>query len=183
MNLEFDQNDCLLIVVDIQEKLCPAMPNFEYYCKNMKNTVATCGILDIPVIVTEQYPKGLGNTIEAIACELAKNTPIISKLTFSCWGGDGFSAELLLRPQRTLILIGMETHVCVQQTALEALKKGYEVIILADAVSSQSESDKNVALDLLRVAGVTITTFQALVFAWLKSSKHPEFKIISKLIK
>jgi len=178
-----ESRNCMLVVVDVQERLCPAMSFFDEALVVMRRALQTADILDVDTLVTEQYPRGLGATIPAIMEVVPSSAPVLAKTTFSCWGADGFLAALEARGTRALVLIGMETHVCVQQTALEALERGYEVVLLGDAVCSRRPQDREFALGLMRASGVSITTFEALVFSWLADSKHPCFKAVSALVK
>lgn len=178
-----ESRNCMLVVVDVQERLCPAMSSFDDALVMMRRALRTADILDVDILVTEQYPRGLGATIPAILEVVPSSVPVLGKTTFSCWGADGFLAALEGRGTRALVLIGMETHVCVQQTALEAVERGYEVVLLADAVCSRRPQDRECALELMRTRGVSVTTFESLVFSWLTDSKHPCFKAVSALVK
>ena len=173
-----------LILIDAQEKLCKAMKDFETTTsRKIVQIVNASRQLGVGTIVTEQYPQGLGETIAPIKGVLSPVTPVIEKNSFSCWGCEAFrNAVQAIRP-RTLILAGMETHVCVQQTALEALGEGYRVVVLADAVCSRCDYDKAISLALLRERGVTVTTVEALVFDWLQDAGNPKFKDVSKLFR
>lgn len=172
---------CLMVVVDIQERLIKAM-NEDKYRQKMTTSVKIMNEMKVPVVVTEQYPKGLGNTIPEIREILNSKSRIIEKTDFSCFGEIEFAKAITARPEKNLIIIGMESHVCVLQTVLDSIKRGYNVIVPIDCVSSRSEQDKEVALNLMQEAGATLTTIESIAFAWLKTAKHPSFKTISKLI-
>ena len=133
--------------------------------------------------MTEQYPKGLGNTIDELKCLLAKNTPIIPKTSFSCCGESAFRTAIKAKSRKTLIVCGIEAHVCVQQTVLDLLAEGYEVIIPADAITSRNNENYQLALDSMRQAGAFVTSSEAVIFKLLGDAKHPDFRTISKLIK
>lgn len=173
-----------LVLIDAQEKLCRAMADFENTtAPKISQILEAAHLLGVGTMVTEQYPKGLGATLPAIKNVLSPITPIIEKTSFSCWGSAGFrKAVQAIRP-RYLILIGMETHVCVQQTALDALEEGYRVIVAADAVCSRHPEDRATALAYMRARGITVTTVEAIVFDWMRDANHPKFKEISKLFR
>ncbi|MDT8391811.1 MAG: hydrolase [Lentisphaeria bacterium] len=173
-----------LVLIDAQEKLCRAMADFETMAaKKMIQILEAARILGVGTMITEQYPKGLGPTVPAIKNALSPITPVIEKTSFSCWGSEDFrKAVQAIRP-RYLVLIGMETHVCVQQTALDALEEGYRVVVAADAVCSRHAEDREMALACMRARGVTITTVEAIVFDWMRDAGHPKFKPISTLFR
>jgi nicotinamidase-related amidase len=142
---------CALIVVDMQEKLLPPIWEKERLVKNVQLLIRLAGILKIPALVTTQYAKGLGNTVPAIA-SLLPDSPPIDKLMFSCFGSDVFCSMLKRLPGKrtTALLCGMETHICVMQTALGALREGYLVHVASDAVSSRTELNWRIGLDRMR---------------------------------
>jgi len=180
MNLP-DPKQCTLIVIDIQERLIKAMDQNRYQPK-MVTAVKIANTLGIPTIATEQYPRGLGETISEIKEALPTDSQTFEKTSFPCWGAEGFKNAVDQIANKTLIIIGMESHVCVLQTVLEALKEGYKVLIPVDGVCSRNELDKKYALKEMQQAGATLTTIERLAFGWLKDAKHPDFKTISKLI-
>ena len=180
MNLP-EPKQCTLIVIDIQERLIKAMDDNQYRQK-MITAVKIANVLNIPTVATEQYPRGLGDTILELKEALPTDTKILEKTTFSCWGAEGFKESIENTNNKTLIVIGMETHVCVLQTVLEAIELGYTVLIPVDCVSSRSEQDKEYALKEMHQAGATLTTIERLAFGWIKGAKHTDFKAISKLI-
>jgi nicotinamidase-related amidase len=173
--LEAEQ--CALIVVDMQEKLLPTIWEKERLVRNVQLLTRLAGILKIPAIVTTQYAKGLGNTVPDIASMLP-DTPPIDKLMFSCFGSDVFCSLLKRLPgQRTTILLcGMETHICVMQTALGALRDGYLVHVAADAVSSRTELNWRIGLDRMRAAGAIISSTEMMIYELLRSSGAPAFR-------
>jgi nicotinamidase-related amidase len=180
-NLKPD-NSCL-ILIDMQEKLQKAMSKVSKCIENQKLLLQTATILKIDSITTEQYPAGLGHTIDELKLLLPENTAIIEKTAFSCCGESAFRTALKSKSRKTLIICGIEAHVCVQQTVLDLLADGYEVIIPADAVSSRNDDNCRLALESMRQAGAFITSSEAIVFALLRDAKHPNFRTISKLIK
>jgi nicotinamidase-related amidase len=175
---EIDQ--AVVVIVDIQERLMVAMDQNKYE-PAMAKAVEIFATLGLPCVVTEQYPKGLGSTVASIKSVLPANSRIFEKDSFSCWGSESFCKELNSHSRRNIIIMGMESHICVLQTAIEALQQDYNVIVAVETVCSRSEANKEVALNLLREAGAVITTLEALAFGFMRSSKHPAFKTVAKL--
>ena len=139
-------------------------------------------LLSVPVIITEQYPKGLGGTAPELIQQLKGKAPVIEKTNFSCVKADGFISALQLAECKQVILTGMESHICILQTAMDLLASGYTVFIVEDAVSSRTKSSQYNALQRLRQAGAIVTNIESVLFEWLEDASHPHFKTISKLI-
>jgi nicotinamidase-related amidase len=175
--LEADQ--CVLVVVDIQEKLLPPIFQKEQLLKNSQLLIRLAGILKIPAIVSTQYSKGLGGTVPEIA-SLLPQTQAIDKQMFSCFGSDVFCTVLKRLPghRNTVLLCGMESHICVMQTALGALREGYVVHVASDAVSSRSEWNWKVGLDRMRAAGAIVSSTEMAIYELLRSSAAPGFREI-----
>jgi len=173
--LEAEQ--CALLVVDMQEKLLPPIWEKERLVRNVQLLIRLAGILKIPSLVTVQYAKGLGNTVPEVASLLPGNPPI-DKLTFSCFGSDAFCSVLKRLPGRrtTMLLCGMETHICVMQTALGALREGYLVHVASDAVSSRTELNWRIGLDRMRSAGAILSSTEMMIYELLRSSGAPAFR-------
>jgi nicotinamidase-related amidase len=173
--LEADR--CALIVVDIQQKLLPPIFQKDQLVRNAKLLIRASGILKIPAIVSTQYAKGLGGTVSEIA-SLLPETEAIDKNLFSCFGSDVFCALLKRLPgnRNTLLLCGMESHICVVQTALAALREGYLVHIASDAVSSRTEWNWKIGLDRMRAAGAVISSTEMMIYELMRSSASPAFK-------
>jgi nicotinamidase-related amidase len=180
--LEADQ--CALIVVDMQEKLLPPIWEKERLVRNVQLLIRLAGILKIPALVTTQYAKGLGNTVPEIASMLPDSPPI-DKLMFSCFGSDAFCSLLKRLPgQRTTVLLcGMETHICVMQTAMGALREGYLVHVACDAVSSRTELNWRIGLDRMRSAGAILSSTEMMIYELLRSSGAPAFKELLPYLK
>lgn len=180
--LEADQ--CALIVVDIQEKLLPPIFEKDRLLKNSQLLIRLAGILKIPTLVSTQYAKGLGNTVPEIASLLPENHPT-DKLMFSCFGSDVFCSLLKRLPgnRTTLLLCGMESHICVMQTALGALREGYLVHVASDAVSSRTEWNWKIGLDRMRAAGAVISSTEMIMYELLRSSGVPAFKELLPYLK
>ena len=153
--LEAEQ--CALVVIDIQEKLLPPIFHKEELVKNAQLLIRAAGILKIPTLMSTQYAKGLGGTVPEVASLLA-GTPAADKTMFSCFGSDVFCSLLKRLPgqRNTLLLCGMECHICVTQTALAALREGYLVHVASDAVSSRTEANWKIGLKRMRSAGAVI---------------------------
>ncbi|GAB6071981.1 isochorismatase family protein [Venenivibrio stagnispumantis] len=177
-----DKEDVALIIIDIQDKLASVMEEREKVINNTVHLIELSKMMNIPISLTEQYPKGLGKTVPEIQQVLPEYNPI-EKLSFNCCNESDFENKIKQINRKKLILTGMETHICVLQTALELLKMGYIVHIVADAVCSRSKENKEIALRLLQDAGTVITCTETILFQILKVAGTEEFKIISKRIK
>jgi nicotinamidase-related amidase len=180
--LEAEQ--CALVVVDIQEKLLPPIFQKEQLVRNSQLLIRAAGILKIPALVSTQYSKGLGPTVPEIASLLLENEAIDKQL-FSCFGSDVFCTLLKRLPgnRNTLLLCGMETHICVMQTALAALREGYLVHVASDAVGSRSEWNWKVGLDRMRAAGAVISTTEMMIYELMRSSGSPAFRELLPYLK
>jgi nicotinamidase-related amidase len=172
-----DPDRCALIVIDIQEKLLPPIFQKEQLVRNAQLLIRLAGILKMPTLMSTQYSKGLGHTIPEIASLLPDIEPV-EKVAFSCFGSDVFCSALKRVPgnRNTVLLCGMETHICVAQTALAALREGYLVHVAADAVSSRTEMNWRVGLDRMRAAGAVISSTEMMIYEALRSSGTSEFK-------
>lgn len=173
----------LFVLVDMQTRLVPAMSDNENCMKRQEILLQACPHVGVPVFVTEQYPQGLGNTVENLASLLPEDVKIFAKKSFSCFEDEAFASAVAASGARTIVLAGCETHVCVMQTALDAVEKGYECVVVADGVASRKEGDKALALETLRSRGVWVIGSESWLFECLKSAKHPGFKAVSALIK
>jgi nicotinamidase-related amidase len=181
-----DPKECAVLVIDVQERLAPAMPE-----ERMKDLVRASTVLleaaealGARVIATEQYPGGLGKTIAPIADKLARlQAPVVEKVDFSACDERRFERLWAERPARTAIVVGMETHVCVYQTVRELCVRGVDVHVALDGVASRRDDHRAVGLDLCRAAGATITTMETVVFDWMGRAGSDTFKKLSKLIR
>jgi nicotinamidase-related amidase len=173
-----------MIVVDLQSKLSAAMPETEaeQMTANVRSLIEAAGLLSIPVLLTEQYPQGLGATDTAITELLPIDTLIFDKTGFSCCAAKGFIDAVTSADRKQIILVGQEAHVCVLQTALELLNLGYQVHIVEDAICSRKAEHKFYALQRMQKQNATITNYESVLFEWVKDSTHPEFKKISGLL-
>jgi nicotinamidase-related amidase len=180
--LEAEQ--CALVVVDIQEKLLPPIFQKEQLLRNAKLLIRAAGVLKIPAIMSTQYAKGLGDTVAEIA-SLLPETEAIDKDQFSCFGSDAFCTLLKRLPgkRNTLLLCGMESHICVMQTALAALREGYLVHVASDAVSSRTEWNWKAGLERMRAAGAVISSTEMMIYELMRSSSSPAFKQMLRHLK
>jgi nicotinamidase-related amidase len=168
---------CSLIVIDIQEKLLPPIFEKERLVKNSRLLIRLASILKIPTLMSTQYAKGLGQTIPEIA-SLLPETEAIDKQMFSCFGSDVFCSVMKRLPgnRNTVLLCGMESHICVTQTALAALRDGYIVHVASDAVSSRTEWNWHIGLERMRAAGAIISSTEMIIYELMRSSGAPAFK-------
>lgn len=177
-----DSKNSILCVVDIQERLLPHMHNKETVLRGSSILIQAAKTLDVPVLVTEQYPKGLGHTVPEIQAHI-EGVPVYEKTTFSCFGNPDFAQALKNSGRNTLILCGIESHVCVLQTALETLNVLARVVVVADATGSRSEDNHTLALKRLRHSNVEIVSVEMALMEWLRDAKNPKFKEVQALIK
>ena len=176
------RNNSLLVVVDVQGKLADIVHQSGEMQRNVRILVEGMNLLEVPVIVTEQYPKGLGHTVPAIA-EVLGEAPVIEKSTFSCCGDFAFEVKLTEAHKTDVILCGIETHVCVYQTARDLLGLGYNVHLVTDAVSSRMEENRKLGINTIERLGARLTGTEMVLFELLTESGTEEFKAISKLVK
>ena len=179
-----DPQQCVLMVVDIQEKLLPAISNKELLVKNSQLLIRLAGLIGLPVLVSTQYAKGLGGTVPEIA-ELLPDAQVLDKTEFGCFNNAGLcSAVKALPGNRTTVLIcGMETHICVMQTALGAMQQGYIVHVASDAVGSRSEWNYHIGLNRMQDAGAVISSTEMMMYELLRSSSSPTFKELLPYLK
>jgi len=175
---------CVLVVVDIQEKLLPPIFQREQMVKNAQLLIRTAAILGIPALVTTQYARGLGPTVAQIA-SLLPGTEAMDKQLFSCFGSEAFCGALKRLPgqRNTLLLCGMEAHICVMQTALAGLRAGYLVHVASDAVGSRSEWNWKIGLDRMHAAGAIISSTEMMMYELMKSSGSAAFKELLPYLK
>ena len=177
-----DALDSVLSIVDIQEKFASHIDQWETMVEHTRKLIRAASLLEIPILVTEQYPKGLGRTVVEVEAIIPVFAPI-EKTAFGCFGEPIYISAVEALKRKTLVLCGIETHVCMLQTALDALGRGYRVAIPIDATSSRAESNKNLAIERMRAAGATIASVEMIVMEWLADAQHPRFKEAQALIK
>jgi nicotinamidase-related amidase len=178
-----NRDEAVLVVIDVQEKLCRAMDEkiLQRLTANIAVLQEATAELEIPVLATEQYVKGLGETVPGIKQKLAE--PALEKMTFSCCGDNAFLAKLKELKRSQIIITGMETHVCVLQTVLELLDAGYHVHLVRDAVMSRRKDNWFIGLETAAAAGAVITSTETALFQLLKVAGTEEFKKLSKLVR
>ncbi len=182
--MQLQSENCALVVIDVQEKLLPPIFNGELLIRNAALLIHAAQILDIPVLVTTQYAKGLGNTVPELASLVPNVTPV-DKTEFGCFGKDTFCSAVKALPgnRNTMLLCGMETHICVMQTALGALDQGYIVHVASDAVGSRNEWNWQVGLERMQNAGAVISSTEMMIYELMRKSGTPQFKELLQYIK
>lgn len=178
-----DRSNAALVVIDVQEKLCAAMDNdvLGKLTRNIGILLDSVQELNIPAIATEQYVKGLGETLQELKGRLSEAA--VEKMAFSCCGEPAFIEKIRSLGKKQIIVTGMETHVCVLQTVLELLDAGYSVHVVNDAVMSRKKENWQVGLDTAKAAGAVITSTEAVLFQLLRVAGTEEFKKLSKLVR
>lgn len=176
--------ECALAVIDIQEKLLPPIFNKEELLRNAKLLVHLAKLIGVPIVATTQYARGLGAIVPEIS-ELLQGVTVHDKLEFSCFGSDDFCGALKSLPgqRNTLLLCGMEAHICVTQTALGALNRGYLVHVASDAVGSRTESNWKIGLRRMEAAGAVISSTEMTMYELMRASGTPVFKEMLKHLK
>ncbi|MDD2863404.1 MAG: isochorismatase family protein [Methylococcales bacterium] len=177
--------DSVLVIVDMQGNLSAVMPENDAQAMH-ENTISLLEAaqkLTIPVLVTEQYPQGLGATEKSVQDALPNNAPIFEKTSFSCYGASGFMPALEQTKRKQIILVGQEAHVCVLQTALDLAAHDYQVHVVEDAICSRKAEHKFYALQRLQTQNVIITNYESVLFEWLRDAAHPDFKAVSGLLR
>jgi hypothetical protein len=180
--MRINTSETLALVVDIQEKLFPHISNSEILLKNSIKLIKGLKLLEIPFILNEQYPKGIGHTITPIK-ELLSNEEVFEKVTFSCAKTITTLNAIKNKNKKFIIIFGIETHVCVLQSILDLLEDGFVPILVSDCTNSRKEFDRDIAIERARQSGAIITTYESLLFELCVSSKNEVFKEISKIIK
>ena len=175
--------DSIVMIIDVQEKLLNAVFNKASLEKKATTIANTAKILGIPVIVTEQYPKGLGATVESLKEALPENTQYFEKTAFSALENNDVLEALKNSGKKQVVIFGIETHICVSQTTNALIQEGFEVSVIRDACGSRSELEYLAGLERMKDNGVHVLTTEIALFEWLKGAKHPKFKEVQMLIK
>jgi nicotinamidase-related amidase len=170
------------LIIDIQEKLFPHMDQHEVLLRRCAILIEGIKVLDIPLVLTEQYPKGLGATVPEISA-LYGQKPVIEKIAFSCCDEPALMQHAFLQSRNTVIICGIEAHVCVLQTVIDLLEAGYQVVVVEDCISSRKPEDKRVAVERMRAEGAVISTSESILLELARVAGTEEFKAISRLIK
>ncbi len=171
-----------LVLIDVQGKLAQLMYDKERLFANLTILVKACRILDVPIVWCEQNPRALGPTIPELLEDLSGLSPI-EKMSFSCCGEPVFVEQLQKSHRNQAILCGIESHVCVYQTSTDLLNNRFEVAVVADAVSSRSPDNKQIALSRMQSEGVCLTSTEMLLFEWMATARHDKFKDIARLVR
>lgn len=178
----FSPERSALLIIDVQTKLAERMDRKDEFLANIRVLIQAAQALKIPVLWTEQVPAKLGPTVPALRQMFKKVMPI-AKTAFSCCGEKAFLERLTQLKRSQMILAGIETHVCVYQTAFDLRKAGYEIQVVADAVASRTAQNKKIGLERMLAFGTAVTSTEMVVFELLKTAAHPQFKKIARLIK
>jgi nicotinamidase-related amidase len=180
MNGLLNRDDAALLVIDVQDKINAVMATQDHLPR-IEVLVEACQGLEVPILASEQYPQGLGPTVESLAAILGETPP--AKLTFSCARDAGLRSAVEASARQQIIVTGIEAHVCVLQTALDLLSDGYEVFVPHDAVNSRRPADKEWALHRMAAAGTIITATESALFELVERCDTSDFKIVARLIK
>lgn len=177
------KKNTVAVVIDVQEKLFPVISENNILEEKLNRFINGLKVLGVDIFVIEQYTKGLGTTIESIKNSLDNYYYPLEKMSFSCCGLDTFEKKLKESGKNTIIITGIESHVCVLQTVLDLLDKGYIVVVVEDCISSRNLNDKKIAVERMRDEGAIITTYESILFEMLEYSGTDEFKSISRIVK
>lgn len=181
---QLDADRACVLVIDVQEKLLPLIGRGDAIVAAGVKLLEAGRVFELPVVATEQYPKGIGRTVEAIGGELSRGGgTVIEKSTFSAWAEPAVREAMLTLDRPQAILIGIEAHVCVQQTALDLVSRDYEVFVCADGVGSRFAEDYSISLERMRCEGVHVTTVESVLFELCQSCDTPRFKAMIEIIK
>jgi nicotinamidase-related amidase len=178
----FEIDNTVFVLVDVQGKLAQMAYEKDLLFDNLQRLVKGMQILKIPIIWTEQNPEKMGPTIPELR-DLLKPSKPLAKMSFSCLGSEAFKALLEKLRREQVVLAGIETHVCIYQTALELVQKEYHVEVVADAVSSRTAANKAIGLEKIRVCGAHVTSVETLLFRLLRTAEHPAFRDILAVVK
>ena len=179
-----DPQDSLVVVMDVQQKLISAMPNGvkENVIEKINTLLTIANTLSIPIVVTEQYPDGLGHTVPALNEQFTSSVAVIEKTSFSAFDVLDFAELIEKSGRKQIVLVGMEAHICILQTALALQKAGFRVFVVEDGVISRTKTNQDNGLGRLRNAGVIVTNVESVFFEWLGDASRAEFKVLAKLI-
>lgn len=177
-----DKNDSLLLIIDVQERLVNALDK-QVVVTRTATLAKAAKILDVPIIATQQYPKGLGLIVEAVSQNFTPETKIIDKTSFSAAKEEGFLDVLKSFNKKQIVICGIETHVCVHQTVADLIKEGFDVYAAKDACASRNKYEFKQGIERMQANGAKISCLEIILFEWLRDAKHPNFKEIQALIK
>ncbi len=177
------RENCAAVLIDVQSKLFPHISDNEKLESNISKLIRGLQVLDIPILITQQYTRGIGDTIESLKTLFGEKFNHIEKAEFSCMENVDFQAEFMGLSKDHLIIFGIESHVCVLQTVLDTIEMGYMPVLVEDCVSSRNPNDKRMAVERARNEGAIVTTYESLLFELTRISGTEEFKAISKIVK
>lgn len=176
------QEKTIALMIDMQEKLFVHIADHEMLLEQVKKIIESLKILQIPILITEQYRKGLGETLKELK-DLFVSFSSFEKMSFSCMDDDLFTKELGSKGKSNVLLFGIESHVCVLQTAIDLKHKGYQPVVIEDGVSSRKLKDKQIAIERIRQEGAIVTTYESIVLELCRYAGSDKFKALSKLMK
>jgi hypothetical protein len=180
--MRIKREDSAGLVIDIQGKLFPHMDDKEGLLRKCLMLIEGLKVLNVPLVITEQYPKGLGATVDDIAVLLAQD-PLIEKIAFSCCDEPAVLQNAVMQDNKTIIICGIEAHVCILQTVVDLHAAGFTAVVVEDCISSRNPEDKRVAVERMRTEGAVITTCESILFELTRVAGTDEFKAISRLVK
>lgn len=180
--MRIKKEDTIAVVIDVQKRLYPFISDNEKLTGNIVKLIKGLRAIGIEILVTTQYVKGLGDTIEPVKEALGEFSHM-EKMSFSCCGDDNFITEIKKSGKKNVIICGIESHVCVLQTVIDLLEKGYRPVLIEDCVSSRNPNDKKFAVERMRQEGALISTYESILFELLEVSGTDTFKEISKIVK
>ncbi len=176
------KENTVLVIVDVQEKLLPYVKDKEVVVENLRMLIRFADIMDLSILLTEHYPKGLGRTVPEIK-EVLKEYEPMEKVIFSCFGSEAFRSRLKELGVKTLMMAGIESHICVEQTTLDAMNAGYDVHVIADAISSRTPRNLEIGIEKMRQFGAVISSTEMAMYEIMERADTKEFKEVLKLVK
>ena len=178
-----DRERTVLLLIDLQESYRRVLHGWDDVVARAATLLRGCRLLGVPVLITEQYPKGLGHTAAEVASHLPPGTEVVEKLSMSCAGSARLTDDLAATGRTQVLIAGIETHACINQTVHELLQRGYQVHVPFDAISSRFEHDYRIGWEKMIGSGAVPTTVEMVCLEWVRTAEAPEFKAIQKLIK
>ena len=183
MFVPMEAKNSALLMVDIQEHLMPLISGREAVLRNVVRLLTAVRVLNLPLLVTEQYPKGIGPTLLQLSSLIPPGTPCIEKTSFSCCGHDGFDEALDALDRPVTVLFGIETHICILSTVMDLIERGRSVVLVADACGSRDAANHALAVDAARACGAFVVPTETVVYRMLGNSRAPGFKALLPLFK
>lgn len=180
---QLSREHAALAVIDMQEAFRPVIQDFGEVAARIGKAVQGAHLLEVPVVVTEQYPRGLKHTAEEVLAHLPNDSRVVEKMCFSSCGAGDFQAQLDTRNIKQVIVCGIEAHICVAQTVLDLLSRGIEVHLLVDCITSRKKENKDIALSRLIQAGAVPSNLEMVLFELMRTADSPQFKAVQSLIK